>query len=379
MKIGLVLERFDPQRGGLENWSWQFARRLIDHGHEVHVVACDFAETGPAASLHLHKAESMPSPKPRAAAFAGVLRGLPLDVTHDMGCGTQADIFHPHGGSTVAFRDHNLMRIPRWRQFRLWREKRYREQAWIERRQHALEGSVVVAVSRMVREHLFRLHGLAPERIRLIYNGVDVNRFSPEVCLPLREEARAELGCRPDETLFLQVAHNLRLKNTETIIRALGKIVAQGGAARLAVVGGRRPRPLQKLAQKLGLAGRVTFVDPVRDVCRYYAAGDVYVHPTWYDPCSLVALEALACGLPVITTFYNGVSELMTEGRQGFLLGKPADVAGLAHAMGDLLDRESRTRMGVAARALAMEHTLERQTGEFLDLYKEIAQQRGAK
>ena len=371
MKIGLVLECFDPLRGGLEQWTWQFARRLTELGHEVHIVACDFSVPDYGIPLVLHPVENSKSPLGRAAAMELVVRGLPLDVIHDMGCGWHADIFHPHGGSTKALHEHNLKRIPRWRQIRLWREKRYRELTEVEKRQHAGD-AMVVAVSAMVKEHFHTLHALPLERIRLIPNGVDTDRFSPDYCRGFREPLRRELGCPGDETLFLLVAHNLLLKNADAALRAFSRLDGMGASARLVIVGGKRPKPFVRLAQKLGVSARVTFVESVDDVRPYYGAADVHLHPTWYDPCSLVALEALACGLPVITTFFNGVSEMMTDGEHGFLLSDPADIAVLAQKMNALLDPDLRATMGRSARQLAEVHTFEHQTAQFLALYREV-------
>jgi len=373
MKIALVLECFDPQRGGLEQWTWQFARCLLELGHEVHVVACDFPTSDLGLPVVLHRVEKSKSPLQRAAAIEAVLLGLSFDVVHDMGCGWRADIFHPHGGSTRALHEHNLMRIPRWRQIRFWREKRYRELAEIERRQHACTGAVIVAVSRMVQDHFQTLHGVPFERMRLIPNGVDTERFAPDQCRSLRDAQRRKLGCRDDETLFLLVAHNLLLKNAEATIRAFARLTSGGAAARLVIVGGKRPKPFLKLTRKLGESERVTFQESVDDVRPYYAAADVHVHPTWYDPCSLVVLEALACGLPVITTRYNGVSEMMADGVEGYILANPADVPALAEKMNLLLQPELRLPMATAARKLATAHSFERQTREFLTLYREIA------
>ncbi len=376
MKIGLVLEHFDPQRGGLENWTWQFAGRLAHLGHEVHVVACDFVAPAPLTQLVFHPVESTPSPLLRAERFEQALRPLRLDVIHDMGCGWHADIFHPHGGSGAAFREHNLMRIPRWRQIRFWRERRYREQEEIERRQLSRPGSLIVAVSQMVLEHFHALHGVPRKRLRLIHNGVEAGKFSPEHCAGIREASRRVPGASGDETVFLLVAHNLRLKNAESAIRALAVLAAGGALVRLVIAGGKRPGPYVELARKLGIPDRVTFLESVGDIRPCYAAADVCVHPTWYDPCSLVALEALACGLPLITTRYNGVAELMADGEEGFLLADPADVAALAEGMRRLLDPALRAKMGSAARLLAENHTLTGQTAQFLALYREVAASR---
>jgi len=373
MKVGLVLERFDPQRGGLEHWTWQFAKELVQAGHEVHVITCEFVNPAPEVSLIWHPVENSPSPLQRAQSMEIVLRGLGLDIIHDMGCGCYADIYHAHGGSTMAAWEHNLLRIPRWRQFRLWREKRYREQEAIEKRQQSQAKAVFVAVSQMVQKHFEKLHHIPREQIRLIYNGVDIHRFSPEVCQPLRWPTRTSLGISDNEIVFVMVAHNLRLKNAEAAIKALNVLCSEEAPVRLMIVGGKRPKPFLQMTAKFGLTNKVAFLDATSDVRPYYAAADVHLHPTWYDPCSLVALEALACGLPVITTGYNGVSEVMTDGQEGFVVDQPADIATLAEKMKQMLDPDLRADMGIAARRLAEKHTMERQTAEFVTLYAELA------
>jgi UDP-glucose:(heptosyl)LPS alpha-1,3-glucosyltransferase len=372
MKVGLVLEHFDPQRGGLEHWTYQFARELVGAGHEVHVITCGFVDPGPELPLIWHAVEESPSPLQRAKAMENVLRGLTLDIIHDMGCGWHADIFHAHGGSSLAWAEHNLMRIPRWRQFRLWREKRYREQEKIEKRQHSQPHAVFIAVSRMVQNHLETLHHIPRDRIRLIYNGVDTDRFSPASCQPLRNPTRASFGIADHETVFVMVAHNLRLKNAESAILAIARLTSKGERVRLLIVGGKRPKPFLSMTRKLSLSQNVIFVETVEDVLPYFAAAEACLHPTWYDPCSLVSLEALACGLPLITTRYNGVCELMTDGKEGFTIENPSDIGSLAGRMEQLLQSSLRVQQGVAARALARKHSLNDQKEKFLKLYREL-------
>jgi len=374
MKIGLVLEQFDPMRGGLQHWTWQFARSLAERSHEVHVVAFDFHPNSTNDGIIAHRLEMPRSRLDRAAVFAAQLPAMHLDLVHDMGCGWAADVIQPHGGSTKALWEHNLMRIPKWRQIRFWREKRYRELAEIERRQHANSSATIVAVSRMVARHFELFHHLPAARMRVIYNGVDVERFNPAHRERYRDITRQELGLR-DEVVFLMLAHNLLLKNAETTIRAAAKLAASRAGIRIVIAGGKKPERFVKLAEKLGVPHVVTFfgqVDPVP----YYAMADVFIHPTWYDPCSLVTLEASSFGLPVITSQFNGAAELMTDGKEGFVLSNPADVVALAARMEELLDPLLRGKMGAAGRALAMQHTLEKQTSEFLELYQEIVSSR---
>lgn len=380
MRICLVLERFDPQRGGLEHWTWQFARQLIARGHEVHIVAFEFHPESPQLQpgVVTHCIAPMPRSRlERAVAFEKRLRTLEFDVIHDMGSGWYSDIFHPHGGSTVALWEHNLMRIPRWRQIRFWRERRYREMAEIERRQLTTSCACIVAVSRMVQRHFATLHSLPPDRMRLIYNGVDTQRFAPTHRQLYRKRVREEWAVQNDEVLFLMLAHNLLLKNADTVIHAVAQLTRRGQSPRVIIVGGKKPGRFVGIAERLRISKAVTFHEAVDDPGPLFAASDVFVHPTWYDPCSLVTLEAWACGLPVITTNFNGASELMAPGREGYLLENPADSAALAARMNDLMcDGALRQSMGEAGRKLAEEHSFARQTEEFLVLYEEVARKK---
>lgn len=371
MKIGLVLERFDPVRGGAENWTCQFARCLVARGHEVHVVAFDFYPGTAADGIIAHRLEMPRSRIDRAAAIAARLPAFEFDIVHDMGIGWAADVIQPHAGSTKALWQHNLMRIPKWRQIRFWREKRYRELEQIERRQHANSSAIIVPVSHMLAHNFETFHQLPASRMRVIHNGVDVERFAPSNRNKYRDSTRRELGVR-DEVLFLMLAHNLLLKNAEATIRAAAELVAAGRTLRVVIAGGKKPERFIKLAQKLGVPSVVTFLGQV-DPVPYYAAADVFVHPTWYDPCSLVTLEASSGGLPVITTRFNGAAELMTDNKEGFILADPADITTLAARMEKLLDPALREELGAAGRASALRHTIEDQADQFVELYEEIS------
>jgi UDP-glucose:(heptosyl)LPS alpha-1,3-glucosyltransferase len=375
MKVGLVLEAFDPQKGGLEHWTWQFAQQLLRLGHQVHVIAFEFHPSVAQGGIIVHKLTMPRSRLDRAQAIERHLRTLDLDVIHDMGCGWYADIFHPHGGSTLALWKHNLLRIPKWRQIRFWRERRYREMAEIERRQHACRDAIIVTVSRMVQRHFEILHHLPTERMRLIYNGVDLERFSPARRSVHRAAMRHQLGIK-NEVVFLMLAHNLLLKNAPAFLKAAARLSDTGCALRVLVAGGKTIKPFIKLANRLGISRNVTFLDQVDDPMPCYAAADVLVHPTWYDPCSLVTLEAWACALPVITTKFNGAAELISDEKEGYVLDAPGDIGVLATRMETLMDEGLRQKMGAAGRSLVLNHSIGQQTGQFLELYEEVCQRK---
>lgn len=381
MRIGLVLERFDPARGGREQWTYCFAGRLAALGHEVHVVARDFSDATRSLPIARHAIHCDKWPMTFAEAAKSALEPLMLDIIHDMGPGFHCDIFHPHGGSLAAVAERKLLFLPSWLR---WVKRmanrllpRHRMFQQLMDRQYADRGQILLALSRSSAEDFRRHHGIASERIRIVHNGVDTERFSPERCSLHREAMRKQLRIKPDEILALIVAHNFRLKGVATLLKATQRLAAQGLPIRLAVVGGKRIDAWRRRAERMDLGRKVTFVGRVDDPLPYYAATDVYVHPTFYDSCSLVVLEAAACGLPIITSRYNGAAELFHHGGNVRLISDPADAEELAVAMRTLMDAAVRHRIGAAARQIALAHTFSRNVDQLLELYREILRRRG--
>lgn len=380
MRIGLMIENFNPRAGGAEQWTWQFARALIQRGHEVHVVAQTFAEAADEPGLARHSLGRIRSRLDLAAAAEEKLRGLALDVVHDMGAGWHCDVFQPHGGSRRAALNQNLLLAPAWlrpcKRASYGFLPRYREFDALQARQYAPDDRLLVALSRRVADDFRRYHRVPDQRIRVVYNGVDVERFSPAHRGEYRESMRHALKVDPQTVLLLIVAHNFRLKGVPALLQAVGRLAARGRPLHLVIAGGKRLAGWMRQAARQRAAEHVTFVGAVGNPVPLYAAADAYVQPTFYDPCSLVVLEALASGLPAVTSCYNGVSELMTHGREGLVLNDPADVAELTAALDALLDSALRRRMGEAARQLALEHTFEQNVENLLAVYAESARTR---
>ncbi len=377
MRVALVLEQFDPPRGGLEQWTSQFAARLAQRGHEVHVLAERFGEQSQAMPIIPHPLPPARSRIAFAEAAQAELWSLAPDVIHDMGSGWYCDVFQPHGGSWTSLARRKLLYLPRWMR-PLKREvdrllPRHREYSTLLGRQYADNGQILVALSQSVAEDFQRFHGVRPERIRLIYNGVDTDRFSPARRAEFRSSVRRRLGLDDETVLLLIVTHNFRLKGVPTLLRAMARLRKTRPPVHLAVVGGKHLGRYARAARRLGLQRTVSFVGSVDDTVPYYAAADAYIHPTFYDACSLVVLEALASGLPVVTTRLNGAAELLHEGREGYVLADAADVHGLLERIEALLDPATRQRMGAAARRLALRHTLATNVDQVLAVYEEAA------
>lgn len=172
------------------------------------------------------------------------------------------------------------------------------------------------------------------------------------------------------------------MKGLPALLRAVARLRETGTPLTLAVAGG-KPKTWRRAVDRLGLGDAVRLLGPVDDPRPLYAAADLYVQPTHHDPCSLVALEALACGLPVVTTVRNGVGELMTGSTaagvcpSGEVLENPVDDAALAAAVRRLCDPDARAPAGVAARSLAERHPFSRNVSDLLAVYDAVRENPG--
>jgi UDP-glucose:(heptosyl)LPS alpha-1,3-glucosyltransferase len=293
-----------------------------------------------------------------------------------MGMGWYCDVFESHDGSRVAAWHRTLGALPAYlrpiKRAAVRVLPRYTEFTRLMDRQFGDPNRLLLALSWMVARDYERYHAVPAERIRVIHNGVDTKRFSPDHRAAHRELVRRQLGVGDEHLLALFVGHDYRRKGLATAIAAVNRMAAAGDPIRLAVVGGKKSHPRSLTAQGAGPSDTVVFLGPVRDVRPYYAAADVFVLPSFSDPCSLSVLEAAASGLPSITTYANGAGELLTEGKNGFLLHDPADDKVLANRLRVFFDRSRARQMGAAAHEMALRHTLESNCDRILALYDEI-------
>lgn len=356
MKIALIVSRFDPLAGGLEQWAAAFARYLCSQGHTVHVVTFAATTTDILAQFHV-----LPDPGSffaRSHALANGAHVLQADVIFDTGASWYSDVLLLPTGSHLMAHDRALAAQP-WRQrLRAAINPRLQAQraatALFERYQlhKALH---IIAIAPMVRDLLVGSYPPAARRIHVIYNGVDIARFAPETIAPLRAAARAQWRCG-DATTFLLLAYNLHLKNLATALAALAQLTAAGHAVRLLVAGGTATPEWEGRIATLGLSGKIHFCGPVADTVPLFAAADILLHPTLWDACSLAVLEAMACGLPTITTTTNGVAGLMKHGHDGYIAQDPRDADELAGLILPLLGGTQRASIGQAARQTALRH-----------------------
>jgi UDP-glucose:(heptosyl)LPS alpha-1,3-glucosyltransferase len=255
---------------------------------------------------------------------------------------------------------------------------RYYWQLLLERRQIKGHGRapLTIAVSEMVASDLRRSHPLRDGQVIVVRNGADCHHFSPSWCRDNREAARKVLGI--NGVCFALVANDFARKGVRQFIRATAIVAGVSPTVQSVVAGRSDPSPYLLLARKLGCEQNVRFLPLLKDPRVVYAAADVFVLPTWYDPCSLTLFEAMACGLPVITTRQNGASEVVRDGQEGYIIESAADVPNLARRMITLLNAEERTTMGMAARNLACKQSQERGFQRILDVMSQQLRDSGS-
>jgi UDP-glucose:(heptosyl)LPS alpha-1,3-glucosyltransferase len=372
MKLGIVRQRYTPY-GGAERFVERAIEALLARGIGIRVYTRSWpqarrADIEPVICNPFHLGSLW-----RDAGFARAVRAAlahdrpELVQTHERieGC----DIFRAGDGLHRAWLGERRRAGTPWERLRIAANPYHDYVLDAEARVFAHPGlRAVICISQMVRAEIRAHFDFPDERLHVIYNAVDPDEFSPAVCVQ-RDATRAALGLEADDVAFLLVGSGYARKGVAVAIRALARLPSR---ARLVVVG--RDKDAGRyaaLARRAGVADRVVFAGPQRDPRPCYGAADAFVLPTLYDPLSNAVLEALACGLPVVTSTRCGAGELVTAHDAGWICDALDDAA-LAERMGRLLDPAVRAQKAVQAVAAVAELTPEAMTERLLALYQSL-------
>lgn len=225
----------------------------------------------------------------------------------------------------------------------------------------------VICNSQMVRDEILRTFAIAPDKCRVIYTGVDIERFNPRLKHE-RAALRVHFQIPESAPLFLFLGSGFVRKGVAACLQALARVPQ----AHLLIVGKDKDEPrFQRLARKLGIAPRVYFAGAQTEPAPFYGAADAFVLPTLYDPLPNAALEAMASGLPIIASTKSGAAELITNGEQGFVCDA-LDIGALTDAMHRLCDLPRAKSMGAAARIVAERLDTPRMAAQLIALYREL-------
>lgn len=244
--------------------------------------------------------------------------------------------------------------------------RRYTAERWLSR-----FTTHVVAVSKHVHDVMIDEIGISPQRVRLIYNGVDTMRFCPSP--QGRESMRRNLQIPPDVVVIGIVARLARIKNHEILIRAYAKLhAAPGKKTRLVIVGdGPERAGLEEMSRQFGISADVLFLGERRDTPELLNAFDIYILPSLSEGMNLTLLEAMGAGLPVVASRVGGNVEIVEDGNTGYLFPS-GNVDALSELFGRLVSEpERRARMGQSGRERVLRQFDQRAMMQhYLSLYR---------
>ena len=377
MKVALLVYRFTDVRGGGERACVNLARGLLGAGHEIHTYAGRYDEGALPDGAVAHTVPVINfnaawKHRSFAARSKKILEAESYDIIHSFTRTYHQDILRLGGGihaEYLACRDAQRPLLNRW-----WARISPKERVQLKLDRLAFRGRTyrrIVAVSHRVKGDVIRHHGVPESDVMVIHNGVDIRRYSPELRRTHRASTRKELGIPETDLVFLFCGMNGRLKGLPSAIDALAKV-----SARLLVVGEPHTSRFRARASRLGIADRVHFLGHRTDAERFYGASDALVHPSFFDPFPNVCLEAMATGLPVITTSVTGVAEVITDGKDSFIVKDGYDVDAIAERMKELEDDKRREEISRAARATAETRSLKKNLEENLRLYGEVLKEK---
>lgn len=376
MHIALVRREMTLQRSGAERMCVNLLRHLVAQGHRVTVLAEHF-------DVELRDgAEFVPIYSPRwwnwsrtqafAHAAERALRKRQFDVVHGLARVPGVDVFH----ALDPIHAHWLtVQYPRaWEAQLQRRNPRHRSILDLERQLYHPAGPRQIIVQSAFDRDLLRTHyQVAAGRITVIPNGVDLREFS----LSARNErvlTRQKLGIGDDAKLLLFAGSDFRRKGLETLLRTLPLLA--GSNTHLLVAGdGPIPR-YAALAEQLGVSTQVRFLGKVTQMSELYAAADLLVLPTRYDPFASVVLESLACGTPAVTSICGGAALALDDALAGSVFQDPLNCEELAVAITQQLAIRVDRRELCAHRA--RQFTAESYARQTLEVLATVAERKAA-
>ncbi|RJR22734.1 MAG: glycosyltransferase family 1 protein [Nitrospiraceae bacterium] len=384
MRIAVLRKKY-TFHGGAEGFSSSFIDRLAGEGHEMHIFAIEWQADSSHENIVFHKVP--------AVTFNSFLRDLSFALscmrllkkqretfdiiqTHDKTL--YQDIYRAGDGCHIEWLKQRWKRSGIFGKLSAFINPYHWLILLLER--SILDGhkfKKIIAISEMVKRNIIDHYKVSPSDIEVIYNGVDLAKFHPSNREKYRSEIRKKYGVKDTDFVVLFMGSGFERKGVRYLIQAVESLAEP---VTVMIVGKGNARKIGSAeARKHGSKGRksplqnIIFCGPQKDNYKYYAAADVFVFPTMYEPFGNVHLEALASGLPVITTKNSGAAEIIKDGMQGFVIKEPEDIRAIAEKIGLLINnRELLSVMSNNARSLAEEFTFEKHIGRIKELYNKI-------
>ncbi|MFC1680620.1 glycosyltransferase family 4 protein [Pseudomonadota bacterium] len=342
--------------GGMEQYFTELCRRLVDSGHDVHVITSKIVlPASEAGGLRIHRVSyGGPIRSARLLSFnyrAKITAAeIGADVTLGFGRTTDQDIHRAGGG---CHRVYSRM-LPAWKRLSLSNQIDLE----LERRLYTngRTSRFVVNTSKVARE-LQTEYGIDPSRIVKIRTPVDTNRFQPR---------QQELGGDPLRFLFVSLDH--KRKGLEFLLDIWTEVNAQ-----LLIAG--TPLNASQRRRIKALGARARFLGHVDDMVDLYRSAHAFIHTSLYDACANTVLQAMSSGLPVIVSARDGAVEFIEQGINGFRLENPKDRNALLDLVRRVIrmDPDEREKLGARARHSVIDQSWSHHVREWISLAESVA------
>jgi UDP-glucose:(heptosyl)LPS alpha-1,3-glucosyltransferase len=380
MRIALVKRRYSLRHGGSERYCVNLARRLMALGHEVTVIGesidAELAGEVNFIPVTVNRWSSWTANRSFAVSSGVAARAGRFDIVYGLGRAFGLDAVRV----TERLQSH-WVRVNYhpawWSRVQRW-NPRHRTLIELERRIYQSESvRRVVTQSQLDRRLVMEYYSVPEEKIRTIYNGVDLSTFHPGV-RQYRLDVRDRWQIPPDAPLLLFASMDFAGKGLRAILNAMSQL--KNRDARLLVLGTGPIPKFQRIAEKLDITRRVQFAGRRDGIERYYGAADLFLLPTAYEPFPNVNLEAMACGTPVVTTNSSGSADVIREGETGYFISGVNAVEEIADRIERHLNLSPEQVAAMSARCweTARQLPIERNVEQTLAVFEEVLREKGS-
>lgn len=374
MHIAIVRRNYSLKKAGAERYCVNLSRQLKKLGHQITIIGeqidPELRDEVGFVPVQVNRWTSWTKNRSFSANAAHLAADPRYDIVHALSRTPGVDTFRV----TDPMQAHWLevfYRNPVWRQVQKW-NPRHRAILDIERQVYnSPRIRRFIVQSQLDARLLQKYYNVPTEKIRRVQNGVDTQTFHPGVRAQ-SQEVRASLGITPEQPVLVFASMDFRRKGLGSLFQAMTR--CQTRDLRLLVLGDGAQNVYSRLAQQLGIGQQVLFLGRQSAMWQYYGAGDLFVLPTIYEPFPNVNLEAMACGLPVLTSATAGGADIIREGENGYLVEHPYAIQQLADAIdGHLaLSHSQREAMRHTCVATAQGMTVEQNARATLAVFEEV-------
>lgn len=373
MKIAFIRRDFSPTIGGAEKYLYNLSGKLATLGEEIHIFANTFDKPlHSTISIHPVPIISINSPLKNLSFAINAqkeLKKFSFDIICSLSRGYYHDVFRISDGIHYYYLQQNysklMFHLVKYISLRhrtiLYLEKKSFDSPFLKR---------IIANSKLARDQVVNYYRIPKEMVKVIYNGINPEIFNPRVKDKYQNLMRQRYGVPPHTFIILFIGRDYKRKGLEPLLKALSFIKEKNFI--LIIAGKSETGRYLSLSKKLGLMQNVRFIGYHSRPEELYGMGDVLVLPSLYDPFSNSCLEALACGLPVITTRQNGASELIENGKNGFIIENAFCTHALVKYLNQIFSRECLSKMRIEAFNSVRGLTIENNALEIQKLFHEI-------